>query len=143
MCFPFLYPTGVFSASSEKERKMGKLFEGITFDYQAEMRKMREATEAAEQKSEAAQRDIEAARRKSEAAQQQIELAEQKSAEAEQKSIEAQKIREEAGQRVRFSSHMVRMALNHHTSSEIKNSLMQEFGLIKEEAEEEYRRVTE
>ena len=115
---------------------MGKLFEGITFDYQAEMRKMREATEAA-------QRDIEAARRKSEAAQQQIELAEQKSAEAEQKSIEAQKIREEAGQRVRFSSHMVRMALNHHTSSEIKNSLMQEFGLIKEEAEEEYRRVTE
>lgn len=140
-----------------KERKMGKLFEGITFDYQAEMRKMREATEAAEQKSEAAQRDIEAARRKSEAAQQQIELAEQKSAEAEQKSIEAeqksieaeqksieaQKIREEADQRVRFSSHMIRMALNHHTASEIKNSLMQEFGLTKEEAEEEYRRVTE
>ena len=120
-----------------KERKMGRLFEGITFDYQAEMRKMREATEAAEREIEAArqsaQQEIEAARQ---SAQQEIEA-------AEQKKIEAQKIEEIANQTVKFSNHIARMALAHHTASEIKNSLMEEFGLSKEEAEKEYQRVIE
>ena len=120
-----------------KERRMGRLFEGITFDYQAEMRKMREATEAAEREIEAArqsaQQEIEAARQ---SAQQEIEA-------AEQKKIEAQKIEEIANQTVKFSNHIARMALAHHTASEIKNSLMEEFGLSKEEAEKEYQRVIE
>lgn len=105
---------------------MGRLFEGITFDYQAEMQKMREATEAAE-------REIEAARQ---SAQQEIEA-------AEQKKIEAQKIEKIANQTVKFSNHIARMVLAHHTASEIKNSLMEEFGLTKEEAEKEYQRVIE
>lgn len=116
---------------------MGRLFEGITFDYQAEMRKMREATEAAEREIEAArqsaQQEIEAARQ---SARQEIEA-------AEQKKIEAQKIEEIANQTVKFSNHIARMALDHHTASEIKNSLMEEFGLTKEEAEKEYQRVIE
>lgn len=98
---------------------MGRLFEGITFDYQAEMRKMREAREAAK-------REIEAARQR---AQQEIEA--------------AKKIEEKANQEIKYSSHIARMALAHYTASEIKNSLMEEFGLSKEEAEEEYRRVAE
>ncbi len=140
-----------------KERRMGKLFEGITFDYQAEMRKMREATEAAQReieaaqrKSEAAQQEIEAAQRKSEAAQQdmeaankKIELAEEMEAEAQKKNAEAEKVREEASQKVKILSHIARMAFCHHTASEIKFSLIQEFGLTEEEAEEEYRRVVE
>ena len=120
-----------------KDCRMGRLFEGITFDYQAEMRKMREATEAAEREIEAArqsaQQEIEAARQ---SAQQEIEA-------AEQKKIEAQKIEEIANQTVKFSNHIARMALDHHTASEIKNSLMEEFGLTKEEAEKEYQRVIE
>ncbi len=94
---------------------MGRLFEGITFDYQAEMRKMREAREEAERKIEAAEQEIEAAK----------------------------KIEEKANQEIKYSSHIARMALAHYTASEIKNSLMEEFGLSKEEAEEEYRRVAE
>ena len=105
---------------------MGRLFEGITFDYQAEMRKMREAREEAE-------REIEAARQR---AQQEIEA-------AKQEREAAKKIEEKANQEVKYSSHIARMALAHYTASEIKNSLMEEFGLSKEEAEEEYRRVAE
>ena len=133
-----------------KERKMGRLFEGITFDYQAEMRKMREAREVAEQKIEAAEQEIEAAEQKIEAAEQEIEAAKQEREAAKQEREAAkqereaaQKIEEKANQEVKYSSHIARMALAHYTASEIKNSLMEEFGLSKEEAEEEYRRVAE
>ena len=90
---------------------------------------MREAREVAEQKIEAAEQKIEAAEQEIEAARQEREA--------------AQKIEEKANQEVKYSSHIARMALAHYTASEIKNSLMEEFGLSKEEAEEEYRRVAE
>ena len=78
-----------------------------------------------------------------EAANKKIELAEEMEAEAQKKNAEAEKVREEASQKVKILSHIARMAFCHHTASEIKFSLIQEFGLTEEEAEEEYRRVVE
>ena len=108
---------------------------------------MREAREAAEREIEAArqsaQQEIEAAKQERETAKQEREAAKQEREAAKQEREAAQKIEEKANQEVKYSSHIARMALAHYTASEIKNSLMEEFGLSKEEAEEEYRRVAE
>ncbi len=146
-----------------KERRMGRLFEGITFDYQAEMRKMREAREEAQREIEAAQQraqqEIEEAEQKIEEAEQKIEEAQQraqrdiesakkemelaerieaeaqkKSEEAEKRSEEARKKVEKANQEIKILRYLLRMSAGHHTVSEIKESLKKEFGLSEEEA---------
>lgn len=108
---------------------MGRLFEGITFDYQAEMRKMREATEAAQKQAEASKREYEAAKQEHEAAKQEREAA--------KRDIEAAK------QELKISRYIAKMLSGNYSVSEIKTSLKQEFGLSEEQADEEYRRAME
>ncbi len=91
-----------------KERRMGRLFEGITFSYQDEINKMRAAREEMESAREEAQREAESARRES-----------------------------------RMMSHIYKMLIHHHSADEIKNSLIQEFGLSEKKAEEEYQKAVE
>ncbi len=121
-----------------KERKMGRLFEGITFDYQAEMRKMREAREAAEKEIEAAEKEIEAARQE---AQREAQREAQKEVEAVQR--EAQKEIEAARQELKISRYIAKMLSGDHSVSEIKASLKQEFGLSEEQADEAYQKAIE
>lgn len=133
-----------------KERKMGRLFEGITFDYQAEMRKMREATEAAQKQIEAAQKQAEAAKREHEAAKRDREAA-QKQAEAAKREYEAAKRDREAAERdieaakqeLKISRYIAKMLSGNYSISEVKASLKQEFGLSEEQADEEFRRAIE
>ncbi len=99
-----------------KERRMGRLFEGITFSYQDEINKMRAAREEME-------KEMESVREKAQK--------------------EAQKEVEAARRENRMISHIYKMLIHHHSAEEIKNSLIQEFGLSEQEAGEEYQKAVE
>lgn len=90
------------AVSKIKERKMGKLFEGITFNFQ---------TAIEEAAKEAAQKAAK------EAAKEATERAE------------------------KITRHIAKMLMNKHSGVEISQSLMEEFGLSEEQAEEEYNKM--
>ncbi len=116
-----------------KERRMGRLFEGITFSYQDEINKMR----AAREEMESAQKEMESAQKEMESAQKEMESAQKEMEKEMEKEIEA------ARRESRMMSHIYKMLIHHHSVDEIKNSLRQEFGLSEQEAGEEYQKAVE
>ncbi len=136
---------------------MGRLFEGITFSYQDEINKMRAAREAmkkeAEKEIEEARKEIEEARKEArkeawKEARKEAQKEARKEIEEAQKEVEtaqkeAQKEVESARRESRMMSHIYKMLIHHHSAEEIKNSLIQEFGLSEQEAGEEYQKAVE
>ncbi len=114
---------------------MGRLFEGITFSYQDEINKMRAAREAMKKEAE---KEIEEARKEA-----RKEAQKEAQKEARKEIEEAQKEVEAARRESRMMSHIYKMLIHHHSADEIKNSLIQEFGLSEKKAEEEYQKAVE
>lgn len=98
-----------------KERKMGRLFEGVTFDFQAAVK------EAAEKAAEKAAKEA--------------------AKEATKKATEEAAI--EAAKELEISRLIVKMLMNQRSDIEIKESLEETFSLSKEQAEEAYRKRVE
>ena len=142
-----------------KERKMARLFENVKIDIQAERRKAAEAERKlemvrseAQRKAEEAQREAEEAQREVEEAQREVEEAQREAEEAQREVEEAQREVAEARQeleRVRgeetrgfeICRYIVRMIRKNCAESEIVESMMQEFSLNREQAEDEYRKI--
>ena len=142
-----------------KERKMARLFENVKIDIQAERRKAAEAERKlemvrseAQRKAEEAQREAEEAQREVEEAQREVEEAQREAEEAQREVEEAQREVAEARQeleRVRgeetrgfeICRYIVRMIRKNCVESEIVESMMQEFSLNREQAEDEYRKI--
>jgi len=149
-----------------KERKMARLFENVKIDIQAERRKAAEAERKlemvrseAQRKAEEAQREAEEAQREVEEAQREVEEAQREAEEAQREVEEAQREVEEAQrevaearqelERVRgeetrgfeICRYIVRMIRKNCAESEIVESMMQEFSLNREQAEDEYRKI--
>ena len=122
------------AVSKIKERKMGRLFEGVTFDFQAARKEFEE--KAAKAEADAKVR-IEAAEAEAKAAEEKMEIAK---AEAEA-GIEAAKA--EADLEINIARHIAKMSMNGQSGDDIKKSLQQKFALSEMQAEEEYRKVIE
>lgn len=108
-----------------KERGMGRLFEGVTFDYQEEISKMRAAAKAAGENIE------EKAEKLAE------KLAQEKAEKLAQEKVE------KLAKELKISHHIVRMISRGCSAEEIQESIRQEFGMSAKEAEEEYRNAVE
>ena len=93
------------AVSRIKDRKMGRMFEGVTFSFKRAI-------------EEAAQ-------------------------EAAQATAAAEAAKNEAEKELKISRHIAKMLANRNSDAEIKESLMQEFTLSEEVAEEEYRKTLE
>lgn len=98
-----------------KERKMARLFENVKMDIQAERR----ATAEAQREAEEAQREVAEVRR------------------------ELERVRSEGTRGFEICRYIARMIRKNCAESEIMESLMQEFSLNREQAEEEYRKIME
>lgn len=116
-----------------KERKMGRLFEGVTFDFQAARKELEEKAEAAEAEAKAAKEKVEAAKAKVEAAK----------AEAETAKAEAEVVKAKADLELNITRHIAKMLMGKHSEDEIKKSLQQKFGLSEEQADTEYKKAGE
>ncbi len=135
-----------------KERKMARLFENVKIDIQAERRKAAEAerklemvrseaqrkAEEAQREVEEAQREVEEAQREAEEAQREVEEAQREVAEARQ---ELERVRGEETRGFEICRYIVRMIRKNCAESEIVESMMQEFSLNREQAEDEYRKI--
>ncbi len=135
-----------------KERKMARLFENVKIDIQAERRKAAEAerklemvrseaqrkAEEAQREAEEAQREVEEAQREAEEAQREVEEAQREVAEARQ---ELERVRGEETRGFEICRYIVRMIRKNCAESEIVESMMQEFSLNREQAEDEYRKI--
>ena len=128
--------------SKIKERKMGRLFEGVTFDFQAARKefeetatKAKEEAEAAKMKAEIARKEMETARKEMETARKEMETARK---ETETAKEEVKTVKTEA----EIARHIAKMLINGFSGDEIKKSLQQEFALSEERAEKEYEKVT-
>lgn len=157
--------------SKIKERKMARLFENVKMDIQAERREteeakrkleeaMREAEEAKNKEQEMARlfenvkmdiqterREAREARRDLEEAQRNLEEAQRNLEEVQREAKEAQREKEEernaADSTLKIYKHILKMLKKKSAESEIKESLMQNFSLTKEQAEEEYQKAFE
>lgn len=109
-----------------KERKMGRLFEGVTFDFQAARKELEEKAEAAEAEAKAAKAKVEAAK-----------------AEAETAKAEAEVVKAKADLELNITRYIVKMLMGKHSEDEIKKSLQQKFGLSEEQADTEYKKAGE
>lgn len=108
-----------------KERKMGRLFENVTMDIQAERRS------AAEARAElnAARKELEAVWQERDAAQQERDTAQQERNTAQLES--------------NIYKHILRMTSQHYSEAEILESIMQHFSLTQEQAMEKFRQAYE
>lgn len=102
-----------------KERKMARLFENVKMDIQAERRKAAEAERKLEMARSEAQREVAEARR------------------------ELERVRSEGTRGFEICRYIARKIRKNCAESEIMESLMQEFSLNREQAEEEYRKIME
>ena len=118
-----------------KERKMGRLFEGVTFDFQAARKELEEAAAKAKEEAEIAKKETEAAKQEREAAKQETEA-------AKQEKEAAKRERETAKQETEIARHVAKMLIKGSSEDEVKESLRQRFALSREQAEVEYRKVT-
>lgn len=118
------------AVSKIKERKMGRLFEGVTFDFQAARKEFEEKAIKAEAKLEAAEAELENVKAETETLK----------AEAESK-INA--VKEKASIELNITRYIAKMLLKGKDEEEIKKSLQQEFKLSESQAGEEYRKVAE
>ncbi|MCI8383212.1 MAG: hypothetical protein HFI07_15805 [Lachnospiraceae bacterium] len=121
-----------------KERKMARLFENVKMDIQAERRKAAEAERKLEMVRSEAQRKAEEAQREVEEAQREVEEAQREVAEARQ---ELERVRGEETRGFEICRYIVRMIRKNCAESEIVESMMQEFSLNREQAEDEYRKI--
>ena len=107
-----------------KERKMARLFENVKIDIQAERRKAAEAERKLEMVRSEAQRKAEEAQREVAEARQELE-----------------RVRGEETRGFEICRYIVRMIRKNCAESEIVESMMQEFSLNREQAEDEYRKI--
>ena len=117
---------------------MARLFENVKIDIQAERRKAAEAERKLEMVRSEAQRKAEEAQREAEEAQREVEEAQREVAEARQ---ELERVRGEETRGFEICRYIVRMIRKNCAESEIVESMMQEFSLNREQAEDEYRKI--
>ena len=115
-----------------KERKMGRLFENVTMDIQAERRNTAEA-----------RAELQSAFEKLDAMQQEMNLIQQERDSAQQKCVSAQQERDSAQQERDIYRHILRMTARHCPDTEILDSLMQNFRLTKTQAAEMLKQACE
>lgn len=108
------------AVSKIKERKMGRLFENVKMDIQAERRKTAEMVKEANEK---------------------VAEAEEKAAEANEKVAEVEEKLDAVTRALEVYKCVIKMLRSNKSESEIRESLMQNFSLTKEQAQEEYRKV--
>lgn len=97
---------------------MGRLFEEVTFDFQAARKELEEAAARAKEEAEVAKEEAEAAKE------------------------EAEAIREEANREVEIARHVAGMLLNRWDEEEIIAALQQKFSLSEEQAKVKYAETT-
>lgn len=116
------------AVSKIKERKMGRLFENVTFDFQEEKRKAREQArrEGLEEGREEGRKEGREEGRK--------EGREEGRKEGRKEGIE------EAQKELSITRRIAKMA-KQYSAEEIQEDIMQLFGISREQAEEEYRKV--
>ena len=125
-----------------KERKMGRLFEGVTFDFQAARKELEEAAAKAKEEAEIAKKETEAAKRERETAKRETEAAKQEKEAAKQETEAAKQEKEAAKKETEIARHVAKMLIKGSSEDEVKESLRQRFALSREQAEVEYRKVT-
>ncbi len=115
-----------------KERKMGRLFENVTMDIQAERRNTAQA-----------RAELRSAFEKLDAMQQEMNLIQQKCVSAQQERDSAQQERNSAQQERDIYRHILRMTTRQCPDTEILDSLMQKFNLTKAQAAEMLKQACE
>ena len=121
------------TVSKIKERKMARLFENVTFDFQEEKRKMREATEQADRFCVEMQKKMEKMEKEVE---KRAELLEKRENSLEKR----EKLLEERMQRnLAISRRIARLLRQGCSDMEIKENLINEFNLSEEQADEACR----
>jgi len=126
-----------------KERRMGRLFEGVTFDYQEEINKLRAEREKVRQEGEKIQQESERIRREGERIQQKSEKIQQEEERIQREEERIQRERENIQRESRISHQIAKMLLQQCSVNEIKDSLQQVFNLTEEQAEEEFQKAVE
>lgn len=136
------------AVSKIKERKMGRLFEGVTFDFQAARKELEEAAAEAKAEREEAEAEMEAAKAEMEAAKAEMEAAkaEKEAAKAETEAAKAETEAAKAEAEVmkaelEITRCIAQKLISGCPKAQIVKFLQQKFGLTEEQAKENYERA--